>query len=234
MGIWDRSHANSAVGMLDGTAITALDRSPCERFVVTADYNGCVRLLNYPCVVAEAPALTATGHASFVTCARWSSCGRVMTSGGSDDTMFQWRATLPPPKPQEPSTQQLPAEMARRLVSAAEERGNQPTYRARTSHISEQQVKPVRSTEDALWKQSVLYELEDKIASQRRMLDDGASEISRLTKVLESGNSLPATSAAAAGEPPHGSRQVRDGGPRFKEQRGKRNRIRRRPPPTEP
>ena len=95
MGIWAASHSG-AHGMPDGATINAVHRSPCKRYVVTSDDNGAVRLLNYPCVVADAPAQICTGHASFVTGARWSADGQyVVTSGGHDGTLFQWKVSTP-------------------------------------------------------------------------------------------------------------------------------------------
>jgi WD40 repeat protein len=92
-----------AVLMPDAATINALQRSPCGRYVVTGDDNSDVRLLNYPCVVADAPAHQAgnpdgrSGHSSFVTGVQWSNplpgsmdSQFVLTSGGHDGTLFQW------------------------------------------------------------------------------------------------------------------------------------------------
>ena len=84
--------------------ITAVDRSPCQRFVLTADDLGSVRLLNYPAVVRHAPALVESGHGSFVSAVRWAAAGaaagavaaHVVSAGGADRAVFHWTASLPP------------------------------------------------------------------------------------------------------------------------------------------
>ncbi|CAG9464667.1 unnamed protein product [Pedinophyceae sp. YPF-701] len=68
--------------------------------VVTASDDGMVRMLNYPCVVENAPAREYRGHSSHVTCARFSpNNGWVVTTGGHDRAVFQWRV-LPRADPQ--------------------------------------------------------------------------------------------------------------------------------------
>jgi hypothetical protein len=64
MGIW---FADS-----DGTDINSLHASPSGRYLLTADDLGRVRLLNYPCVVQNAPAHVYGGHCSHVMNVRWS------------------------------------------------------------------------------------------------------------------------------------------------------------------
>ena len=89
MGIW-------AAGMPDGQTITAVDRSPCGRYVLTSDDLGAVRVLNYPAVVKHAPGLALHGHANFVTAARWSAdASHVVSGGGIDRAVFHWKAELP-------------------------------------------------------------------------------------------------------------------------------------------
>eukprot|EP01050_Picozoa_sp_SAG11_P005185 SAG11_NODE_355_length_10322_cov_3.245207_7_plen_512_part_00 len=114
MGIW-------AEGMNDAMTITATDRSPCGKYLLTADdggaapsarlelarraageqtravgAGGCLRLLHYPAVVKHAPALEATGHGSFVTAARFSSDGScIVSAGGNDRALMQWGVALP-------------------------------------------------------------------------------------------------------------------------------------------
>eukprot|EP01043_Picozoa_sp_COSAG02_P033011 COSAG02_NODE_2232_length_9428_cov_3.232286_2_plen_1507_part_00 len=95
--------SRGAVLMPDAATINALHRSPCESYIVTGDDNSDVRLFNYPCVVADAPAHNAglrgrSGHSSFVTGVQWSTPkpdhGKrsqfVLSSGGHDGTLFQW------------------------------------------------------------------------------------------------------------------------------------------------
>ena len=76
-GYYSQIPARGAVLMPDAATINALHRSPCGSYVVTGDDNSDVRLLNYPCVVADAPAHHAgldgrPGHSSFVTGVQWS------------------------------------------------------------------------------------------------------------------------------------------------------------------
>lgn len=90
---------HGAVIMPDAATINSLQLSPCGRYVVTGDDNANVRLLNYPCVVADAPAKRAgnaddsgpSGHSSFVTGVQWSTNNQfVLTAGGHDGTLFVW------------------------------------------------------------------------------------------------------------------------------------------------
>lgn len=82
--------------MPDGQTITAVDRSPCGRFVLAADDLRQLRLLNYPAVVKHAPSLSRTGHGHAVTSACWAADGsHVVSGGGADRAVFQWAAMLP-------------------------------------------------------------------------------------------------------------------------------------------
>ena len=84
MGIWPDDS--------DGTDVNSVARSHCERYVATADDSGYVSLLNYPCVVEDAPGHVHAGHSSHVMCVRWSADDRfVMTAGGRDRALFMWR-----------------------------------------------------------------------------------------------------------------------------------------------
>ena len=76
----------------DGTDVNSVARSHCERYVATADDSGYVSLLNYSCVVEDAPGHVHAGHSSHVMCVRWSADDRfVMTAGGRDRALFMWR-----------------------------------------------------------------------------------------------------------------------------------------------
>jgi hypothetical protein len=69
----------------------------CERYVATGDDNAAVRLLHYPSVVANAPALRLGGHSSFVMGVQWAADSSfLVTAGGHDATLIQWRVSLPP------------------------------------------------------------------------------------------------------------------------------------------
>mmetsp|Transcript_32689 Transcript_32689/g.92738 ORF Transcript_32689/g.92738 Transcript_32689/m.92738 type:complete len:986 (+) Transcript_32689:227-3184(+) len=95
MGIWKNTS--------DTTDINACDRSPCGQYLVAVDDSGMTRLYNYPCVVEKAPSKDYVGHSSHVMNARFSSDGRhVVTVGGHDRAVFQWRVKkqikhAPPP-----------------------------------------------------------------------------------------------------------------------------------------
>ena len=51
----------------DGTDINACDVSKSRRHVVCADDFGGVSLLNYPCIVEDAPCAVGRGHSSHVS-----------------------------------------------------------------------------------------------------------------------------------------------------------------------
>jgi WD40 repeat protein len=60
--------------------------------VVTAGDDGLVTLLNYPCVVKNAPSLGYRGHSSHVLCARFASNDtRVVSVGGNDRAVILWK-----------------------------------------------------------------------------------------------------------------------------------------------
>ena len=84
MGIWSDN--------MDGTDINAVDRSSRGGHVVVADDNGQVRMLNFPCVIDKAPSHAFPGHSSHVPNVRWlADDRRVVSAGGHDRTLFQWR-----------------------------------------------------------------------------------------------------------------------------------------------
>ncbi|GMH44987.1 hypothetical protein BSKO_12944 [Bryopsis sp. KO-2023] len=84
MGIWPKDS--------DGTDVNACDRSPSEKYLVTADDYGKVKLFNYPCTRKNAPSAIYGGHSSHVMNVRWSSDERYVVSvGGRDRSVFQWR-----------------------------------------------------------------------------------------------------------------------------------------------
>uniref|UniRef100_A0A061QZA5 Echinoderm microtubule-associated 6 n=1 Tax=Tetraselmis sp. GSL018 TaxID=582737 RepID=A0A061QZA5_9CHLO len=95
MGIWRETS--------DTTDINACDRSPCQKYLVASDDRGKVRLYNYPCVVENAPAREYLGHSSHVAKIRFSCNGNFVVSvGGHDRAVFQWRVRReerPPPEP---------------------------------------------------------------------------------------------------------------------------------------
>jgi WD40 repeat protein len=60
--------------------------------VATADDYGKVKLFRYPCIVPRAACRVYGGHSSHVTniSFTWSN-DRVITTGGSDCAVFQWK-----------------------------------------------------------------------------------------------------------------------------------------------
>ena len=84
MGVWPSG--------ADGTDVNACDVSAARRHLVAADDFGGVNVMNYPCVVDEAPRQRCSGHSSHVMNARFSPEDRwVVSVGGLDRSVFQWR-----------------------------------------------------------------------------------------------------------------------------------------------
>ena len=84
MGIWRDGS--------DGTDVNACDVSKSRRHVACADDFGGVSLLNYPCVVEDAPCAVGRGHSSHVMNVRFSPDDDwVVSVGGKDRAVFQWR-----------------------------------------------------------------------------------------------------------------------------------------------
>lgn len=99
MGIWPDDS--------DGTDVNSVARSHCGRYVATADDSGYLTLLNFPCVVEDAPGRVNGGHSSHVMCVRWSADDRfVMTAGGRDRALFMWRKREMEPEPEAPPESQ--------------------------------------------------------------------------------------------------------------------------------
>jgi microtubule-associated protein-like 6 len=86
MGIWpDGSFA---------AQMDSLSRSRSQEYAVTGDHFSGVKLFNYPCVFDDAPHRRYRGHASYVTCSRFTADDKmVITTGGADKCIFQWRTS---------------------------------------------------------------------------------------------------------------------------------------------
>ena len=92
MGIWPDGS--------DGTDINSLHRSHDGRFVATADDYGMIKIFNWPCVVENARHRGYRGHSSHVTMCRFSpDDSRLITTGGVDRAVFQWRLCSAAPEP---------------------------------------------------------------------------------------------------------------------------------------
>ena len=91
MGVWPPG--------ADGTDVNACDVSAARRHLVAADDFGGVNVMNYPCVVDEAPRQRCAGHSSHVMNARFSPEDEwVVSVGGMDRSVFQWRFREAAPK----------------------------------------------------------------------------------------------------------------------------------------
>eukprot|EP00611_Tribonema_gayanum_P004624 TRINITY_DN1381_c0_g4_i2.p1 TRINITY_DN1381_c0_g4~~TRINITY_DN1381_c0_g4_i2.p1 ORF type:complete len:459 (-),score=91.96 TRINITY_DN1381_c0_g4_i2:83-1459(-) len=84
----------------DGTDINALQRSSDQRVVATADDFGGVSLFNCPCITAGAPKRRYHGHSAHVMNVRFT-CGDryLITVGGNDKSILEWRYHNRPPPP---------------------------------------------------------------------------------------------------------------------------------------
>ncbi|XP_074424090.1 echinoderm microtubule-associated protein-like 3 isoform X1 [Larus michahellis] len=91
----------------DGTDINSLCRSHHERVVAVADDFCKVHLFQYPCARPKAPSHVYGGHGSHVTNVRFThDDGHLVSLGGKDTSVFQWRVLggPPPPCPRSPCT----------------------------------------------------------------------------------------------------------------------------------
>ena len=80
----------------DGTDINAVDASKERGIIVTAnDANGLIRLMNYPCIVKNAPAKEYTGHSSHVTNIRFLRDGETVVSTGGNDGSVMLFSVVP-------------------------------------------------------------------------------------------------------------------------------------------
>jgi WD40 repeat protein len=78
----------------DGSDINAVARSPDGTVSATGDDFGTVKLFRYPCPVEEAAYQKYNGHSSHVTnveFTRGAAKGYVLSTGGEDKSIFQWR-----------------------------------------------------------------------------------------------------------------------------------------------
>uniref|UniRef100_A0A8C3NA96 EMAP like 3 n=1 Tax=Geospiza parvula TaxID=87175 RepID=A0A8C3NA96_GEOPR len=76
----------------DGTDINSLCRSHHERVVAVADDFCKVHLFQYPCARPKAPSHVYGGHGSHVTNVRFThDDGHLVSLGGKDTSVFQWR-----------------------------------------------------------------------------------------------------------------------------------------------
>ncbi|XP_056298181.1 echinoderm microtubule-associated protein-like 3 isoform X2 [Pseudoliparis swirei] len=88
----------------DGTDINALCRSHSERLVAVADDFCKVHLFQYPCPKPKAPSHKYEGHGSHVTNVCFThSDSHLLSMGGKDTCILQWRVIAPPTRSPEPA-----------------------------------------------------------------------------------------------------------------------------------
>lgn len=81
--IWESGWSNST--------INAVARNKKEKLLVTADDNSQVRLFSYPVVLDKQPCKKYLGHSSHVTNTIFLGNNYVISTGGMDGSIFQWR-----------------------------------------------------------------------------------------------------------------------------------------------
>ena len=105
IGIWS--------GSMDGSDVNAVHRSPTGRLLATSDDFGKVNVFRYPAVRdGGSEHISYSGHSSHVTCVRWVSMGDarsprddfLISLGGEDKCVFQWRNTDSDADAAKPST----------------------------------------------------------------------------------------------------------------------------------
>ncbi|ORX55306.1 WD40 repeat-like protein [Piromyces finnis] len=81
--IWESGWSNST--------INAVARDKREKLLVTADDNSQVRLFSYPVALDKQPCKRYSGHSSHVTNVTFLGNKYVISTGGMDGSIFQWR-----------------------------------------------------------------------------------------------------------------------------------------------
>ena len=109
MGMWRHGMDGSDINSCD-TCHTSADvlyggkqwvttKNDSKSYLAFADDRGDVSLMHWPAVVKEAPCRRAAGHSSHVMAVRWAADNqRLFSTGGRDQTTFQWKV-LGVPKP---------------------------------------------------------------------------------------------------------------------------------------
>lgn len=98
LGAWPKRKRAAAT-----RAVTAVHNLDGSRLLAAGGDSGAVRLLRSPALVAGAPSVAAAAHGSAVACLRWAgsaaahddgdgSSGILLSCGGQDRTLLQWRA----------------------------------------------------------------------------------------------------------------------------------------------
>lgn len=75
----------------DGSDINNLDRSKSHKVIATVDDFGQVKLFKYPCVKKNSGFNSFRGHSSHVTNCRFLPNSYLISTGGNDKAIFQWK-----------------------------------------------------------------------------------------------------------------------------------------------
>ena len=82
---------------MDGSDINSVDRTKTSyerdmKLLASGDDKGQVRLLEYPCLVKNSQSVVGKGHSSHVTTVAFNFNDEyLMSSGGEDQTILQWK-----------------------------------------------------------------------------------------------------------------------------------------------
>lgn len=87
MGVWPE--------IADGTDINAVDVSDELNVVAVADDFGRVRVYRYPNSQSDAESLELLGHSSHVTGVTFLPGQRLVSTGGFEGSILQWKAVTP-------------------------------------------------------------------------------------------------------------------------------------------
>ena len=73
-----------------GSDINTCARDPEGTLLAVGDDRGRIRLFNYPCYTKAAESKTFRGHASHLTCVRFTGTGKLLSVGGNDNALMKW------------------------------------------------------------------------------------------------------------------------------------------------
>jgi len=85
IGIWDRKY--------DITDINAVAQSPCGDYIASADDEAKIRLFRFPAACKDQQYREYGGHGAHVTNLRWCGGNVLISLGGDDKSIVQWRLT---------------------------------------------------------------------------------------------------------------------------------------------
>ena len=138
----------------DGTGVNAVDRSADQQLLVSADEIGQLNLFRYPCVKGETPVASNRrsffAHSSAALGCRWVGDGptpppdgqRVVSIGGFDLTLMQWRRAAVPHAPPAP-------EPAPRSEAIGATKRRRPNVSPLSSNASSLSARDTREAQEA-------------------------------------------------------------------------------------